>query len=68
MRNRFVLFRKYAFLESQWVFNSLKQCLREILLIVIFERHKLQKLKAILLGVSHALLGHMGKLPAGVLE
>lgn len=61
-RNRLTLYRIYLFKEPRWVFRSFRAMLKETILIVLFEDQKTQKLKAIFLGIWHALIGRMGKL------
>jgi rhamnosyltransferase len=68
MRNRLVLYKKYLLTEPFWVLQSLRGVLRETALLLLFEEKKLEKLRAMLLGVWHAITGHMGKLEGRGLE
>jgi rhamnosyltransferase len=68
MRNRTVLYRKYFCREPFWAIRSLHAAVREIILIILLEDQKLEKLQAILLGIWHAFLGRMGRLEDRVLE
>jgi rhamnosyltransferase len=61
-RNRFVLYRIYAFKETHWVMGDLDAALKEAILILLFEDQKIKKIMAMLVGIFHAVSGNMGKL------
>jgi rhamnosyltransferase len=61
-RNRLVLARLYLLKEPVTVMNELRDSLYSLATIALYEEDKLKKYKAILLGIRHALQGHMGKL------
>jgi rhamnosyltransferase len=68
MRNRITLYKKYMWQEPFWTIRSLHAAFREIILIVLLEDQKLAKLRAMLLGIVHALAGRMSRLDNRVLE
>lgn len=60
-RNRFVLYRTYAFKEPHWVLSNLNAALKETALIILFEDQKIRKIMAMLRGILHAISGRMGR-------
>jgi rhamnosyltransferase len=67
-RNRLVLFGRYLLKEPIWIKNRSREALTEIILILLFEKQKAQKIEAIMLGVFHAIIGKMGRLRNRSLE
>ena len=61
-RNRIVVYKKYIHNEPQWVKKSLYTAMMETALIILYENKKLEKFRAIMLGIWHALSGRMGRL------
>jgi rhamnosyltransferase len=62
MRNRVVLYKKYVSEEPKWVRKGIRESVIEIILILLFEGQKLEKLRAMIRGIVHGLFGRMGKL------
>lgn len=63
-RNAIVIARQYREVEREWVALSLKALAVGFLGALVFERNKLKKLYATLLGAIDALRGRMGRLEA----
>jgi rhamnosyltransferase len=61
-RNAIVIAREYGRSERQWVRLSLKAVAFSFVGAILFERQKLKKLVATLLGVVDALRGRMGRM------
>ncbi|SRR6266481_1741640 len=59
-RNGIYLYKKFAFTYPVWVAHNVYNLLK-IIIMVLFETNRKQKLVAILRGVSHGLSGRMGK-------
>jgi rhamnosyltransferase len=54
-RNLFVLVREYLFREPNWTFCTLYSWAKSIVLVCLFERERLTKLKSMACGVLHGL-------------
>jgi len=61
-RNRLVLAAEYLFREPAVVLKELRDSLYSLVTILFYESDKLNKYRAICLGISHALHRRMGKL------
>jgi rhamnosyltransferase len=59
-RNAVLVARQYLFTEPGWAVMRLWKLLKTVLLIVLFERHKGAKVRHLLRGVRHGLLGRSG--------
>lgn len=62
-RNRLVVYRRHADFDPRWVWDDLREFLRDAVKIVLFEQQRAEKLRAILRGTWHGLRGRLG--PAG---
>lgn len=60
-RNRLIMERRFLFQEPAWVINDVWLALNDLVKIVCFEERRRDKLRSILLGIRHAVTGHMGK-------
>ena len=60
-RNGIYVYKKFAFTYPLWVANDGYRFLKSIIMLVLFETDKRQKLAAIIRGVMHGLSGRMGK-------
>jgi rhamnosyltransferase len=67
-RNCLMTFRLYGYKEPYWVVRRFGGMFKEVFLIILFEREKWEKLRAMLLGVWHAASGHMGRLQSNTLN
>jgi len=67
-RNCLTTCNLYKYKEPWWVVRRFGGMFKEVLLVVFFERKKLEKLQAILLGVRHAISGCMGRLQSNCLN
>jgi rhamnosyltransferase len=67
-RNCLTTCKLYRHKEPYWVIRRFGGIFKEIFLIIFFERKKLEKLQAVLLGVWHAVSGQMGKLQSNALN
>jgi rhamnosyltransferase len=67
-RNRLVLYKTYICKDGNWVLRSFFTSMRELIMIILFEDHKFEKLRAVALGILHAFSGKMGKLQGNRLE
>lgn len=61
-RNRLVVDARYFLKEPRWVCKDLRRALDDIAVILLLERQKGLKLRAMALGTWHALTGRMGRL------
>jgi rhamnosyltransferase len=61
-RNGVRLIQEYWLKESKWVLGEIRNLLKEFIAVILFESGKLAKLRALLKGIGHALLGKFGKL------
>ncbi|MEN6372207.1 MAG: glycosyltransferase family 2 protein [Armatimonadota bacterium] len=61
-RNLLVIAKEYFSADSGWVFNALKVRLKELILMLMFENNKLDKLWKTALGAFDALRGRMGRI------
>lgn len=59
MRNSTVLAQEY---RNRWMFRVLKRFRKEIFKVLMYEDHKALKIYAMILGISDALRGRMGRL------
>lgn len=60
-RNALVIARKYWLVERAWVILSLKAVAVGFIGAMLFEKHKLKKFGATILGIVHAMRGRMGR-------
>lgn len=60
-RNGIYVYKKFAFAYPLWVANDAYRFLKTMIMLVLFEADKRQKLAAIIRGVMHGLSGRMGK-------
>ena len=60
-RNRLILYKTYICEDPNWVLRSLLTAIRELIMIILFEDYKFEKLRATVLGIFHALSGKMGR-------
>ena len=60
-RNGIYVYKKFAFIYPLWVANDAYRFLKAMIMLVLFEAEKRQKLRAINRGVMHGLSGRMGK-------
>lgn len=60
-RNGIYVYKKFAFTYPLWVANDAYRFLKALIMLVLFEKDKRQKLAAIIRGVMHGLFGRMGK-------
>lgn len=60
-RNGIYVYKKFAFTYPLWVANDAYRFLKAMIMLVLFEADKRQKLAAIIRGVMHGLSGRMGK-------
>jgi len=60
-RNRIVLAKKYFLTEPIFVICELYRMIGEIVAIVLLEKEKTQKLRAITIGLLHGITGRMGQ-------
>jgi rhamnosyltransferase len=67
-RNRLVLYKTYICKDRNWILRSFFTAIRELIVIILFEDYKLEKLRATALGILHALAGKMGRLQDSRLE
>ena len=67
-RNRLLLALEYGPERPRWTYSLLKQHCWETLLILRYERDKLRKIWATLLGVWHSLIGRTGRLDSRFLR
>jgi rhamnosyltransferase len=61
-RNKIVIMKEYFFKEKSYVFFQILSLIRKLLLIIIFEDKKCEKLTGIFRGIKYGLQGKMGKL------
>lgn len=61
-RNLIALAREYRRSERMWVRRAIRTRAKEIVLVLLLERHKLRKLARACLGLVHGLCGRMGAL------
>ncbi|MGL5354437.1 MAG: glycosyltransferase [Clostridium sp.] len=52
-RNRFEIWKMYKGLDCKYLKNSKKDFIKETITVVLFEKDKIEKVKAILLGTKH---------------
>jgi rhamnosyltransferase len=64
-RNRLLLIARHFRFEPGWCFSQLLTQMKMSILVLLFEKAKLQKFRAMLQGVGHALIGRTGKLSNG---
>jgi rhamnosyltransferase len=60
-RNRVLFYRQYWRLDTRWVLGDVYNAVKEVMLIVLFESGKWEKLVAIVVGTSDGLRGLSGK-------
>lgn len=60
-RNRILLYRRYYLNFLPWACKDMVCAIKEIVKICIFERSRLQKVRYILWGILHGILGRTGK-------
>jgi len=60
-RNRILFYRKYWRFDARWVLGNVCIAIKEVVLIVLFESGKREKLNAITVGVVDGLRGLRGK-------
>jgi rhamnosyltransferase len=60
-RNGIYIYKKFVFAQPAWVFNHAYIYLKNIVILMLFEQGKWEKLWAICLGVFHGLRGKLGK-------
>jgi rhamnosyltransferase len=60
-RNGIYVYKKFAFTYPLWVANDAYRFLKAMIMLMLFETDKRQKLAAIIRGVMHGLSGRMGK-------
>jgi rhamnosyltransferase len=61
-RNCLMTCKLYRYEEPWWVIRRFGGIFKEVFLVIVFEREKLAKLQAMLLGAWHAVSGRMGML------
>ncbi len=61
-RNRIWMYKKFALAYPDWVVRDINMFLKGIVLLMLFEKNRGQKLVAICRGVFHGLSGRLGKL------
>jgi rhamnosyltransferase len=62
IRNCLITCKLYSYREPRWVIRRIGGIFKEVFLVIAFEKEKLKKLQAMLLGVLHAMSGQMGRL------
>lgn len=60
MRNRVVLYRAYGMFDPGWLWGDLRETLRNMAKLVLFEQDRAAKLTATARGCWHGLIGRMG--------
>ena len=63
MRNRIVVFRRYASSSPAWCMYDFAWIFLELTKIILFEKDKLAQLRATCRGLWHGLIGNMGAKP-----
>jgi len=58
MRNRITIWRRYAIRFPRWVFTDMYKCAWTIIKLIFFEDMKSKKIKLILRGFYHGIIGH----------
>lgn len=61
-RNRFALIAEHFAFDPGWCFSQLRVQMKMGLFVIVFEERKLMKLRAMVLGLIHAMSGRLGKL------
>lgn len=61
-RNLLVIAKDYLSTDTRWVLNAFKTRLKELILMLMFENNKTDKLYKTILGVVDALRGRMGRI------
>src|SRR5262249_30573327 len=62
MRNRVIIYRRYAFSSPGWCFHDFYWIFLELTKIVLFEKEKVAKLLNACKGFAHGLIGKTGRL------
>ena len=60
-RNGIYVYKKFAFTYPLWIANDAYRFLKALIMLVLFETDKRQKLAAIIKGIMHGLTAKMGK-------
>lgn len=60
-RNHIILAREYIFSEPSWVLATLHSRFKSIILLILFEKDRGTKLRNVILGIWHGILGKIGK-------
>jgi rhamnosyltransferase len=63
-RNSIVIARRYFRDEPRWVTATLRRALRDVLVMLLFEQDRGEKLKWWLLGLWHGVRGKLGPIPS----
>jgi rhamnosyltransferase len=67
MRNRLIVFRRYAFFAPGWCLHDFFWIFLELTKILLFEQQKAAKLQHVMKGIADGLAGRSGQMPtAGV--
>ena len=60
-RNAVFVYKKFVFIYPAWVLSDAYKFLKLVIMLVLFEKNRFQKVGAIIKGVWHGLLGQLGK-------
>ena len=60
-RNRILFYRKYWRFDARWVLGNVCNAVKEVVLVVLFESSKREKLNAIIVGVADGCRGITGR-------
>lgn len=60
-RNRIILYSCYFNNYKAWIIKDIYQFFKEVIKIILFEKHKINKMLKIIKGIKHALKGKMGE-------
>ncbi len=61
-RNKIYIYKKYYKRFPLWVIKNILSSIKTLILIIIFEDKKIQKIKYSIIGINHGLVGKYGKL------
>lgn len=61
-RNRLVLYRRYGTRFASWALNDFCCMLKELAGVILFEQEKTEKVRMMLLGMFHGVMGRLGPL------
>ena len=65
-RNRIALFRLYALRFPHWLFHEAGVALKGLVRMLVFENHRIIKIKAMFYGIRDGILNRMGEMPPDV--